>query len=503
MTVVRNRDSVLAVTVETTEGTPVAPAGTGEYIAIQADMTMSPNTETLVNNEIKSSLGQSQPIIGRESPTASLSHYLKASGTEGSASELDQILKAAFGAQTIASTEYDLVSGSSVSSLNVDTGEGTNYQRGQGLLVKDITNGYSVRNVHSVSTDALTLGFNLANAPATGTNLGKSILYTPEDSGHQSLALWHYLGNGGALQVLSGARPTAMSFAIEPGALINANFIFEGLKYFFNPITIAAADRYLDFTDNTGTFAAIVTAKTYKDPHELAGAIQNALNDKSAETYTCTYSNTTGKFTIASSTAVSLTLKWNTGSNTANTIGDKIGFSTAADDSSALTYTSDNAVSWASPYTPAYDSSQPLKGYFQEVLIGDATDTSCFNTASVNVQLTLTRTPFDDICAEQGRSNSIISKRAMTVSMKSLLSQYEADKFRKYRVGESTRFCANVGQKDSSGNWTAGTVCNLYLPTCVISSFKLTDMEGLVAVEMELQTFVDSSGNGEIYFNQL
>lgn len=503
MTVVRNRDSVLAVTVESTEGTPVAPAGTGEYVALQEDITMSPNTETLTNNEIKSSLGQSQPIIGRESPTASMSHYLKHSGTEGTASELDQILKAVFGAQEIESTEYDTVSGSSVSVVNVNTGEGATYARGQGLLVKDITNGYSVRNVHSISSDALTLGFNLANAPATGTNLGKAIFYTPEDSGHQSLNLWHYLGNGGALQLLSGARPTGMSWTIEPGSLINANFTFEGLKYFFNPIVIASADRYIDWTDTSGTYAGIITAKTYKDPHELAGAIENAMNDKSTETFTVTYSNTTGKFTIASSTSLTLSLLWNTGTNTANSMGDKIGFSLAANSTGALTYTSATAVSWVSPYTPAYDSSQPLKGYFQEVLIGDATNTSCFNTASVNVQMTLKRTPFDDICAEQGRSNSIISMRSMTVSLKSLLSQYEADKFRKYRTGEATRFCANAGQKDASGNWTPGTVNNLYLPTVVISSFKLTDMDGLVALEMELQTYVDSSGNGEIYFTQL
>lgn len=503
MTVVRNRDSVLAITVESTEGTPVAPSGTGNYLAVQQDFSMSPNTETLVNAEIKSSLGQSQPIIGRESPTATFSHYLKHSGTEGVASELDEVLTAIFGSEEIESTEYDLVSGSSVSSLNVDTGEGAQFARGQGLLVKDITNGYSVRNVHSVSSDALTLGFNLANAPATGTNLGKAIFYTPADDSHQSLAIYHYLGNGGALEVLSGARPTQMSFTIEPASLINMNLVFEGLKYYFNPIVIAAADRYFDFTDDDGTAAAIVAAGTYKDPHQLADALETAINDKTTETFTVTYSNTTGKFTIATGTSAVFSILWQSGANTANTIGDKIGFTVSSNDTGALTYTSDNAVSWASPYTPAYDSSQPLKGYYQEILIGDATDTSCFNSASATIQMAMTRTPFDDICAEQGRSNSIYSARAGSITLKSLLSQYEADKFRKYRTGESLRFCANVGQKDSSGNWTPGTIVNLYIPTAVISSFQLTDADGLVAIELELQSYVDSSGNGEIYMTML
>lgn len=503
MAVVRNRDSVLAVVVETTEGTPVAPSAAGQYVALQDDMQISPNTETLTNAEIKSSLGQSQPIIGRESPTASFSHYLKHSGTEGVASELDEVLTAIFGSEEIESTEYDTVGGSTVSILNVNTGEGAQYARGQGLLVKDITNGYSVRNIYSISSDALTLGFNLANAPATGTNLGKAVFYSPADDGHQSLSIWHYLGNGGALQALSGARPTQMSFSIEPGSLINANLVFEGLKYYFNPIVIASADRYLDFTDDDGTAAAIVPAGTYKDPHQLAAAIETAMNDKTTETFTVTYSNTTGKFTIATATSSVFSILWQSGTNTANTIGDKIGFSVAANDTGALTYTSDNAVSWASAYTPSYDSSQPLKGYYQEVLIGDATDVSCFNTASVSIQITATRTPFDDICAEQGRSNSIYSGRACTISMKSLLTQYEADKFKKYRTGATTRFCANIGQKDSSGNWTAGSVVNFFVPTAVISSFRLTDSDGLVAIEMELQSYVDSSGNGEVYMNML
>ncbi len=503
MAVVRNRDSVLAVVVESTEGTPVAPSAAGEYVALQDDVSMSPNTETLTNAEIKSSLGPSQPIIGRETPSFSFSHYLKHSGTEGQACQLDEILTASFGSEEVEGTEYDTVAGSTVSVVNVDSGEGANYARGQALLVKDATNGYSVRNVHSISSDALTLGFDLANAPGTGVNLGKAVYYSPADSGHQSLSIWHYLGNAGAIQMLSGARVTDFSFSADPGSLINASFSMEGLKYHFNPITIAATDTKLDFTDDQGTVAATITAKTYKDPHELAGAIQNAMNDQTTETITCTYSNTAGTFTIATSTSTIFSLLWNSGANTANTVGDKIGFTVGADDTGATTYTSDNAISFAAAHTPSYDSSTPLKGYFQEILLGDNDDVTCLKTASVSFSMATPRQPFDDICAESGYTDSIINGREVTVSITALLEQYEADKFRKYREGEDTRFCFNAGQKDDSGNWTAGTVINAYIPTGVITSFNLTDNDGLIAVEMELMAYVDSSGNGEVYLNML
>lgn len=503
MTVVRNRDSVLAITVESTEGTPVAPSAAGQYLALQADPAMAPNREVLTNDEIKSSLAPSQPINGRESASFSFSHYLKHSGTEGTAPETDEIMTALMGSEEVESTEYDTVAGSTTSVLNVDSGEGANFARGQGLLVKDATNGYKVRNALSISSDALTLGFNLANAPASGVNLGKAVLYSPADSGHQSLSVWHYLGNAGAVQMVAGARPTSMTFTVEAGSLINSNFSFEGLKYYFNPVTIDSDDIYIDWTDDQGTFAATVAAKIYSNPHELASAIALAMNNLTTETITCTYSDTAGTFTIATSTSAVFSLLWNTGSNAANTIGDAIGFSVAANDTGATTYTSDNPLSFAAGQTPSYDSSQPLKGYFQEVLLGDSDDTTCLLSSSVSGTISTPRQPFDDICAESGFSNSIINGRTGAYTITALLKQYEADKYRKFQEGEATSFCLNVGQKDALGNWVAGTVVNHFVPTCTITSFSLTDLNGLVALNMEVQSYTNTSGEGEMYWNFL
>lgn len=503
MAVIRTRESSLAITVETTEGTPIVPSAAGQYLTLQPGATMSPNSEDLTNDEIRRTLAPSKPIIGRESATGSFPHYLKASGVEGQAPETDELLTALFGTEEIESTEYDTVAGSTTSVINVDSGEGANFARGQGLLIKDPVNGYRVRNVLSIATDALTLGFNLSNAPGTGVNLGKAVFYSPSDTTHQTLSAWHYLGDGGGLQLMSGARVTQMAFTVEPGALINATYDLEGLAYYFNPITIDSDDIYIDWTDDAGTFAATVTAKTYKDPNQLAEAIQSAMNGLTTETITCTYSNTAGTFTIATSTSTVFSLLWSTGANTANTIGDAIGFATGSDDTGATSYTADNAISFAAPQTPSYDSSQPLKGYYQEVLLGSGSDISCILASNVSATIATPRQAFDDICAESGFSNSIVNARNNTVTITKLLEQYEAKNFERFREGDEISFCLNVGQKDAQGNWIPGTVVNYYLPTVTIRSFNLTDLDGLIALEMEIRSHADSAGNGECYMNLL
>lgn len=495
--------------VESTEGTPIVPTASTDFTALQEDADMSPAFETLENAELKSSLGPAKSIQGVENPTFSFSHYLRHSGTEAQAADFNELLKGAFGNETVNATEYDTVVGSTTTVINVDTGEGVNYERGQGLLIKDGTNGYSIRNVDSVSGDTLPISFALSTAPGTGVNLGKAVLYSPADSNHQSLSIWHYLGNGGATQMMAGAKVTEFSYTADAGQLVNASYSLEGLQYFFNPIEITSSDIYIDFTDDAGTFAATITAKVYKDPYQLAEAIQNAMNDASTETYTVTYdgedpdSADAGKYTIATSTSSLLSLLWSTGANTANTVGDKIGFSVAADDTGALTYTSDSAISFSAPATPAFDTADPIVAKNNEVLLGNQDDNFCFKANSITATLSNTRSVIEDICAETGRSGSIFNERTVTVSVSALLEKYEADKFRKFRENESTKFCHNFGQKDSSGNWQAGKCVNFYVPTAVITSFDLGDNDGLVSLEMELTAFVDDSGNGEVYLNKL
>jgi hypothetical protein len=508
MTVISTRASVLAVKPESTEGTPVAPTGAGDFTALQDDFDMTPAFDQLENAELKASIGTSKSIVGPENPTVSFSHYLRHSGVEGTAPDYNEILKAGFGAEAVNGTEYLTTTGSTTAVIE-STGASTNFVRGEGLLIKDGTNGYSIRAVDSVSGTSITLPFQVAAAPASGIGLGKAVLYSPTSTGHQSLSLWHYLGNGGATQLMSGAKVTEIGISASVGELLNATFSFEGLSYYYNPITIGATDRYLDFTDDDGTFAAIVAAKTYKDPYELAQALQDAMRTASpGETATVTYYSVganAGKFNIKTTGTV-LSLLWNTGTNTANTIGDKIGFSVAADDTgtgATTGYTSDNAQTYAAPYTPTFDAADPIAVKYHEVLLGDsADDTTCIQVSSVEFTLSNTNSRIPDLCAESGFSGSIFNQREVTVTVSALVQKYEAEKFKNFRASDNVKFMYNFGTK-AGGNWVPGKCGNVFLPSAVISSFDVGDADGLVSLELEVKAYVDNDGNGECYLNFL
>lgn len=103
------------------------------------------------------------------------------------------------------------------------------------------------------------------------------------------------------------------------------------------------------------TFAATTVTLTAANyfPIALASHIQTQLQAVDA-TFTCTVSDTTGKFTIARTGAFSLL--WSTGG--VNNCGAEIGFDESADDTGAATYTSDyqHTKGWYPALDAEFDS---------------------------------------------------------------------------------------------------------------------------------------------------
>lgn len=500
MTSISTKSSVLALVAETTEGTPVSPTGATEYTALQDDFSIAPQFDVLENAELRSSIGSAKPILGAENPTFDMSHYLRHSGVEGQEPDYKQMLYSGFGGKSVAGTEYDTATGSTTTVLKVGAGEADTFERGELVLIKDATNGYRIRALDAASSADLTLGFAVPTAPAAAVNLGKCVLYKPANEGHPTFTAWHYLGNGGAVQMIAGVRVVALGFEASAGELVNVSVGMEGIGYFFNPIETTSSKRYIDFTDDSGTYAAVVAADFWKDPHELAAAIQTAMNDLSSEDHVVVYQDADGKFKFTCPGSTVLTLKWNTGSNTANTIASKIGFSAAADSSAAsgtVGYTG-SALSFASPYTPTLDSADPIAAKNHEVMIGDSDDYVCFDASEISVNVNNTRSVTGSICAESGRSGSRITGREVTVSVTSELQKYDADKFRRFREGSTTKFQYSFGLK-SGGNWIPGYCGALYLPTLTITSFSIEDSDGIATLVMEGRGYVNSTGQGEVY----
>jgi len=499
------RKSVMAFVPETTEGTLVAPSAATQYSAFQADWTTDPGQEFITPAEMRNSLGDSKPIPGFQNPTCGGSHYLRASGTAGTAPDWNDLMKAFLGTEVTNSTEYDTVAGSTTSVVNVDSGEGANFQRGHGLLIKDNTNGWRIRVVHSVSTDALSLSFQVPTAPASGVNLGKAVFWKPAESGHQTLSVWYYIANGAAVEAISGCRVTDFVASASAGALPTAKFGLEGLNHYLNPIQITASTKYIDWTNDDGTFAAQVPTGDYAHPAQLATALQTVMNAISTgETHTVSYSNSTGKFTFTCTGTV-LTLKWNTGTNTANSIAAKVGFSTAADSSGTAAttgYTSTNAYTLTSPYTPTLDSAEAYAAKNQEIMIGDASDYTCFDSPSVEVSSNLDRAVQESLCAESGRSGAALTGRHCTIKVRKFVEQYDSQMYGRMIEGTTTRFQWSWGRK-ASKQWVGGECGYVYCPAVVVKKWQVTEENGAAMFDIELQTFVGTDQLAEMYVGTL
>jgi hypothetical protein len=500
MAYISKRSTLMAAMVESVENTPLPPGAATDYFAVQDDYDFNPAFDLLENAELAGSIGKAKSILGQEKPTISFSHYIRHSGVEGQEPTYGKLLHGLFGAKSVAATEYNTVASSTISQVKVDTGEGATFEAGEALMVKKTTGvGYEIRNIGDVSGDNLNLAFNLADAPGTGVNLGKAVLYKPADT-HPSLTLWGYEGNAGAVQMESGCKVGSMSMTVDPAGLINGQFNIEGTEYFFNPYRIVSTDAKLNFNIGGSELTATIAVGYYKSPQDLAAAIQTAMQAAGGTGVTCTYSNSTGKFTIAKPSGT-LELLWNTGADTANTIGDLIGFTISADDTGFLTYTSDNAPTLAAPHTPSFDTSNPLVGKDGEVYIGDATDISCFGARNFTLTVTNTLAMIPDICEASGSAGRRAVQRTIEMTLLATASQYDSGKFEKYRNNTTAKFMFNVGAK-SGGNWVPGTCLNVFMPTATISAFKVGGADDLSVFEMSVTAFV-LNGAAECYLNLL
>jgi len=499
------RASRLAIRKESTEGTLIDLSSGSQFIPLQPGFEFVPNVESIENAEIRSSIGKAAPIQGIEQPKASFSEYLRHSGVEGQAPNWGPLLEALFGLVTTNSTQRSTTSSSTTTLLKMAS-NGSEFPRGTPILVKDGTNGYSIRFSDGFSTNDVTPNFALPGAPASGVGAGKAVYYTPQDSGHPTLSLWMLRGNGGALEAIAGARAIEMNLEMNVGQIINLGFSLEGTSYYFNPLRVDSTNNKLNFTDDDGTFTATIPSKVYKNPHELARAIAAAMDTaNSGETHSVSYSNSTGKFTITSTGTV-LSLLWKTGTNgsdfTDTHIGTLIGFSDAADNSGTAAgtgYTGASAISLTSALSPSYDSADPLVAKNMEVLIGtsaSAYDSICVQ--SFRAQVSNTKQLLRCINAESGVGGSILNERSEEITVVATMSRYDAGKFDQFINNTDVKFQFSFGTK-SGGNWQAGKSGGLYVPTAKISAFQLGDDNGIVTMRYTIKPYVNSSGQPEMY----
>ena len=343
----------------------------------------------------------------------------------------------------------------------------------------------------------------MVTAPGAGIGLGRPVLWKPANEGHPTLSVSHWLGNGGGIEAVAGARVTSLGITAESGELVNMDFSVEGTWFGFNPVVITASNKFLDFNDG-GVKAAQLAERVYKDPHDLAEALQASMDGLSSDTITVTYNDkgtSAGKFTIAS-TGGTLSLLWDSGTNSANSIGATLGFDVAADDTGSSSYVGDNQVNLVAPQVPVFDAnSDPVVAKDSLVLLGSATDNVCFRADTVTISMETPKTEVGSICAQSGVDSSRINSREVTIEVTAALREYDADVFRRFRRNEDTRFFMALGPK-SGGNFEEGRLMSAFSPSATVVEPEVTDEDGVVYINFTLRAFVDSDGAGEFYICQ-
>jgi hypothetical protein len=507
----QTRSAVFAIREETTEGTFIEVSSGTQFTVLREGFSFQGAVETVDSDELVNDIGMSESLVTREAPTASIPKYFKHSGTEGQAPDYGLMIKSAMGSVTSIATERTLTTGSTAGSssaapvLELAAG-GSDYAEGRAVLIKDGTNGYAIRNVKpsGVSSNSLTLNYNLSGAPASGVTLGKAVHYSPAATGHPTYTAHLFqAGSSSAFrQSIAGCRTVGMQMEFPVNDLASISFDIEGIKYYLNPIVIDSTCNKIDGNiDGGGTdFSATLTSKAYKTPMDLAREVATKLTAAAGATISCSYSSITGKFTISKASGT-LQLLWNTGTNTATTAATKLGFSSAADSTGALTYTSDNAQTYSPSVTPSFDSQGPTVVKYNELLIGDYSRNDNRQASNVSLTVSTPKTDVEDLTAESGVSESVVLEREVTFSATLVFKEHEVTELDNLLQNATTSIMFNHGPK-SGGNWEAGKCVNVYMPNAKIQSNVISDQDGLVIVEVEAKGFVSSSAK-DLHINFL
>jgi len=475
--------------VEETDG-PKAPTAGTDFTAIQTDITLSPGLETLTNEELKNGIIPGKAIVGRENPTFSLSHYFRA-GENSNLPDYNLLMKSAFGSVNVVSTETDIAS--VVDGITFDLTDGSEYQKGDILLVQDPVIGYELRPIEAISGNTVTLAFALSAAPQVGALVGKPRTYNALNDSNQipTLSAWYYLPD--TIELISGARVEGVDINFAAGELVNASFSGSGLGFYFDPLVIEATNKFVDVDVSSSEYAASIPEGTYKDPHQIAEAVENALNaNGSGVLFVVTY-NDDGKYTITGD--ATFTLLATTGAS-GNSLLPTIGFT--ADAGPSTSETSDSLIDLSSGFTPVYDDADPIAAKGHTLLIGNATDSACVNASSVDFSLANTKADYLDICAESGVGGSGFNERTSTVSISSYLKGFEARYFRSMRKGDRVSFFYGAGEK-SGGSYVKEKCAGIYISHATINSIEITDQDGVAQLNLELAAYAPSDSTQPIF----
>jgi hypothetical protein len=226
-------ESSLALKVEVTEGTYVAPAAGTDYIEVLSDgLELNKTREELERNILSSTVEAEASRVGIADVQGSIGVELKASATQGSAPQsMDVLLRSLLGGKRQITSEQtsDNTTHTSTTIFFADTSD---FAVGDIVLVKE-AGAYECRPISAITANtSITFPFALDNgAPANSVVVAKTTTYYHDTANAITFSAEHNLGTGAIKQKAAGLR--AASGSIENwtvGQLPTMSFAVQGLS---------------------------------------------------------------------------------------------------------------------------------------------------------------------------------------------------------------------------------------------------------------------------------
>jgi len=251
MAYVSAKTTVLYVTEEVTEGTPVNPSAGNQAVSILSDgFELNGEKELVERNNLTSSIAKALPRVGIKTAAGSIGVEAKAALVAGAAPEADSLFKAAFGGKrSLAST---VTSGTShaTNSIKLTLGADSNFLAGDIIMLKDSNLGYHVTPITAVVASVAASNFIQGSvgrltftADVPGTT-GNSITVELASGGTAGSEAVTVVGNDIEVAIETGVSTaaqikTALDNSVAAAALINTVVTTAGVMETAAAVTLA------------------------------------------------------------------------------------------------------------------------------------------------------------------------------------------------------------------------------------------------------------------------
>lgn len=280
------RNTKVAVEIESTQGTYVAPTGASSFLQTLEDgLELNISQETIERSVFSGSIGQITPRVGIRSSSGTIPVEMRADATAGAAPEFDKLMRSALGTRRqLAGTVTTKSSGNTDDVLQIQNADIASFAVNDIVLVKE-SGAYHVSPISAVdnTNDAANITLKIPHPDGSFSNsvvIEKFTLYTVAESGHPSLSITKYVED--AVEECSvGARVTGLSLEnFSTGQIPSLNFSFEGLNF----------TRELDAPDFSPSYDAalppiMLDGRVYQDDteitiNEMTLSLENTLGYK-------------------------------------------------------------------------------------------------------------------------------------------------------------------------------------------------------------------------------